>query len=209
MLKGSRPNWPHLIWPTSHLVKVNWPHWPIFVDRIWPDRIWPNFFCGVGCSLWGVRCGVFVVGVFVVEGVRRESGVFEGEVGCSKGRCGVRRGGVFEGWGPEGWGPRRVGGPKFRASFSLSRGNFILSFLSEGSSRGIVAVVQGHGPPKMRVSVGVILCEPRIQGGVRERGPKILNTPTTHNTLTHTHNTQQHNNTTTTTTIIQSGEAPF
>ena len=35
---------------------------------------------------------------------------------------------------------------------------FLLSLGGRGSSRGIVAAVQGHGPPKMRVSVGVILC---------------------------------------------------
>ena len=52
---------------------------------------------------------------------------------------GARRGG-----GPEGWGP----GPKFRAFFVSPARNFILSSLSGGSSRGIVAAVQGMPHPK-------------------------------------------------------------
>ena len=36
------------------------------------------------------------------------------------------------GGSPEGWGPRRVGGPKFRAFFSLSAAKLVLSSLSGG-----------------------------------------------------------------------------
>ena len=48
------------------------------------------------------------------------------------------------------------GGPKIPRFFFSPTGNFILSSLSGGSSRGIAAAVQGHNPPQMRVSVGVI-----------------------------------------------------
>ena len=61
------------------------------------------------------------------------------------------------GGGPKGWepeprksgGPQRVGGPKFRAFFFPSPAANFIHF-------GIAAAVQGHGPPKMRVSVGVM-----------------------------------------------------
>ena len=50
-------------------------------------------------------------------------------------------------------GPRRVGGPKISRFFTLSRRKFCSFFpLSGGLFRGIVAAVQGHGPPKVRVS---------------------------------------------------------
>ena len=61
--------------------------------------------------------------------------------------------------------PLSLAGPPFPWTaknvplFSLSRRKFILSLGERGSSRGIVAAVQGHGPPKMRVSVGVMLCD--------------------------------------------------
>ena len=69
--------------------------------------------------------------------------------------------------GPKGLGARRGWGPKIsRFFFSLPpEVSFFLLSLG-GSSRGIVAAVQGHGPPKMRVSVGVILCEPRRPSGL-------------------------------------------
>ena len=57
---------------------------------------------------------------------------------------GPRRGGTEprKGGAPKG-GPRRVGGPKFRAFFTLSRSHFrSFSSLSGGSSRGILVVFE-------------------------------------------------------------------
>ena len=57
-----------------------------------------------------------------------------------------------EGWGPEGWGPEGWR-PKFRAFFPSPATIFFLSSLSWRSFRGILAAVQGRGPPKVRVWV--------------------------------------------------------
>ena len=71
----------------------------------------------------------------------------EGRKKVERGRGGEegRRGAT--GGGNKGGRPK--GGPTFRAFFPPTA-NFVLSSLSLwGSSRGIVAAVQGHGPPKM------------------------------------------------------------
>ena len=74
--------------------------------------------------------------------------------------------GVFKIFGPlpRPLPPRRTALPwtaqNFALFFSLPPEiSFFLLSLGEGggSSRGIVAAVQGHGPPKMRVSFGIIL----------------------------------------------------
>ena len=79
---------------------------------------------------------------------------------------GARRVGGPKGWGPEGLGARRVGGPKgggkgggaegwgaqnFALFFLSPAGNFILSYLSGGSSRGILVVFEA--PRRSNVDV--------------------------------------------------------
>ena len=73
-------------------------------------------------------------------------------------------GGSLEGGGPEAErpNPEKVGvqrggceGPKFRAFFPAPVANFVLSSLSGGLVRGIVAAVQGRGPPKVPVSASL------------------------------------------------------
>ena len=49
-------------------------------------------------------------------------------------------------------GARRVGSSKFCLIFSLTRRTFRSFFSIWGLVRGIVAAVQGHGPPRVRVS---------------------------------------------------------
>ena len=88
-----------------------------------------------------------------VCGARRGVG---GPKGCGgpEGVWGARRGvGGLKGCGgAEGvWGVRRVGGPKFRAFFLSPAGNFILSSLSGGSSRGILVVFEALGRSNVRV----------------------------------------------------------
>ena len=64
-------------------------------------------------------------------------------------------------WGAERWRPDEWEEPKFRRKFRL----FLLSL---GSSRGIVVLVQGHGPLKVCIwASGVILCESRRPAGCR------------------------------------------
>ena len=86
-------------------------------------------------------------------GVRRGGGMkVWGHEGVGARRVGARRGGAPKGGGPEGVGvPEGVGGPKFRAFFPLSAGNFILSSLSGGSSRGILVVFEAPGRSNVRV----------------------------------------------------------
>ena len=53
--------------------------------------------------------------------------------------------GETKGGAPKGW-PQRGGAPKFRSFFLSPAGNFILSSLSGGFSRGIVVVFEAQEP---------------------------------------------------------------
>ena len=171
----------------------------------------------------GVLCG------WGPEGARRgggpkgwgPGGVGSGGVGSGGvGPGGVGPGGVGartqkrwgpKGWGPEGLGARRVGGPKgggdegwgakISRFFFSPAGNFILSSLSGGSSRGILVVFEAPGrskttkiqredPPereeRMKFPAGerkkkAKFWAVRRRGGPvegRSRGGKIFKTPT-------------------------------
>ena len=99
-------------------------------------------------------------------------------------------------WGPEGWGPEGCGAQNF-ALFSLPPQNSFFSSLSGGLH------TTTREPKRAYLSAPVFKNTPKfhektpqrekkrakfwaVQGkGVRGRGPKILNTPTTHTTHTH------------------------
>ena len=70
-------------------------------------------------------------------------------MGCSL--CGVRNGRGPKGWRPNGVGAQRVGAQNFALFFLSPAGNFILSFLSGRSSRGILVVFEAPGRSNVHV----------------------------------------------------------
>ena len=126
-----------------HLAKVNWPH---LANLIWPEGWGP----GVGGpELWGPG----------VVGARRGGGRRGGEE-VEGGPKGWRP----KGWGPKGWGPEGWG-PKFRAFFLAPAGNFILSSLSGGSSRGILVVFESPVRSHVHVWSSLVVVSAARSGG--------------------------------------------
>ena len=115
-------------WSCPHLAK---PHlakkiriWPgHFRDRFWPNRIWPELVFGQVCVC--VCVSRFLVGDFKIFG------------GCLQDfpRTATSAGPALR-WTAQ----------NFALFFLSPAGNFILSSLSWGSSRGILVVFEGPGP---------------------------------------------------------------
>ena len=189
---GVPGSWPTLAKPT--LANRVWP--ALFGDRVWPNRLWPALVFQWYGRLWpkptlakpSSTCVCVCLCVFVCVCV--SLCVFA-----------VWRGCWFQSFGLVMFGapgtalPRTAlpgtalpqdrpspGPPKISLFFSPSpAAKFVLFFPLWVSSRWIVAAVQGHDPPKMRVSVGVIaaVSPPGFHTAAREPKHAHLSAPQT------------------------------
>ena len=106
--------------------------------------IWPNLAIFLLTEFGQTAFGQFCFLVGAPRGGGPE-GWGPGGVGAPEG-WGPRRVGARRGGGPEGWGPGEVGAQNFALFFPSPTGNFVLSSLSGGSSRGILVVFEAQVP---------------------------------------------------------------
>ena len=131
------------------------PFWPSWFDQFWPIQFWPIHFSIVVLARPILKANFgqsnILANPILANPIRDNlfwSGVCHGgapEGGQTQKRWGPRR------VGPRRVGPRRVGAQNFALFFPSPAGNFIFSFLSGGSSRGILVVFEAPGHSNVRV----------------------------------------------------------